>query len=179
MSKICDICKKAPATVHLTNINNNVKTEMHMCESCAEKNGVHIHKSFSFEKVFTEDKPTSLKSIDFVLNSSSSPSEDKKKKADITCDKCGMKWKDFRKGGRFGCANDYEVFKNGLIPLLDEIHASTSHHVGKRPDQNKEDARYSLLVELKRKLRDAVAREDYELAANLRDQIEECSKNSR
>lgn len=176
MSKICDICKKAPATVHLTNINNNIKTEMHMCESCAEKNGVHIHKSFSFEKVFSSKKSPVLNSIDFVLNAENNQTEEKKKKPDIVCDKCGMKWKDFRKGGRFGCANDYEVFKNGLIPLLDEIHASTFHHVGKSPAQNVSDSLYETLVELKRKLRDAVAREDYEFAAKLRDQIEEISK---
>ncbi len=177
MSKKCDICKKAPATVHLTNINNNVKTEMHMCESCAEKNGVHIHKTFSFEKVFTQKVNPSLNSIDFVLNTDSNANEENKAKPDITCDKCGMKWKEFRKSGRLGCANDYEVFKKGLLPLFDEIHASTVHHVGKSPSQNNEESQYVLLVELKRKLRDAVAREDYELAAKLRDQIENVSKD--
>ncbi len=172
MSRKCEICQKAPATVHLTNINNNIKTEMHMCESCAEKNGVHIHKTFSFEKVFTQKKPNSLNSIDFVLSSENKGNDEKKNKPDIVCDKCGMKWKEFRKGGRFGCSNDYEVFKKGLVPLLDEIHGATQHNIGKVPAQNVQANQYNQLLELKRQLRDAVTKEDYESAARLRDAIE-------
>ncbi len=172
MQKKCQICNQAPATVHLTNIKNNVKNEMHMCESCAEKNGVHIHKTVSFEKVFTPKKGTVLNSVDFVLNSDINNSEEKQKKVDVVCEKCGMKWREFRKNGRLGCPNDYKVFKKGLLPLLDEIHSSTSHHVGKVPDVSEQENRYKALIELKRKLRDAIAKEEYEEAARFRDEID-------
>ena len=42
MYKICEICKKVPATVHLTDIKNNVKTEIHMCEKCSAEKGINI-----------------------------------------------------------------------------------------------------------------------------------------
>lgn len=178
MPKKCQICNNAPATVHLTNINNNIKTEMHMCESCAEKNGVHINKAISFEKVFSQKKNTTLNSINFVLNAENQSLNEKTKKPDIICDKCGMKWKEFRKNGRLGCANDYEVFKKGLVPLLDEIHASTKHQVGKSPAKSEQENDYNILLELKRKLRDAVAKEEYEMAATLRDEIDAINKKN-
>ena len=47
---LCQECKKNPATVHVTKIVNNIKTELHLCQSCAGERGgpelvfTHIHK---------------------------------------------------------------------------------------------------------------------------------------
>src|SRR5690606_11765977 len=32
---LCEQCKQAPATVHITQIVNDTKREMHLCEDCA------------------------------------------------------------------------------------------------------------------------------------------------
>jgi len=87
------------------------------------------------------------------------------------CPECGITFNEFRESGRFGCAHDYSEFLEELIPLLENIHEDTTH-VGKRPRHalmgTQDQAR---LVHLRNSLRAAVEAEDYESAAQLRDQI--------
>jgi protein arginine kinase activator len=87
--------------------------------------------------------------------------------AEMACPLCGQKFMEFRAEGRLGCPNDYDVFKSGLLPLISRAHGTT-RHVGKVP-------RHALNVasrlQLRAQLREAVDREDYELAARLRDQL--------
>lgn len=157
MHKICEICKKAPATVHLTDIKNNVKKEMHMCESCAAEKGINIAKTTSFGQAFA---------------SAQAPLDNARQRhARIICENCGISWAEFREHGRLGCPEDYKVFRKGLEPLLEDVHSSRLHHAGKAPRQDNEQDGQKLRLELQRRLREAVAREDYELAASLRDQI--------
>src|SRR5437868_5263081 len=40
MPKPCQNCQKNPATVHLTEIQDNRMTELHLCQSCAEEKGL-------------------------------------------------------------------------------------------------------------------------------------------
>ena len=87
------------------------------------------------------------------------------------CDICGVKFVDFRNSGRLGCPHDYEVFRDELLPLLENIHGETKH-CGKTPrrlPQNKQ--MQSELIQLRKQLLQAVNKEAYEEAAKLRDQI--------
>jgi protein arginine kinase activator len=78
---------------------------------------------------------------------------------------------EFRAEGRLGCPHDYEVFRVGLLPLLERIHRA-QRHVGKVPRQPALDPqRLAELAELRSKLREAVEVEAYEDAARLRDLI--------
>ncbi|HEX8203401.1 MAG TPA: UvrB/UvrC motif-containing protein, partial [Isosphaeraceae bacterium] len=79
----------------------------------------------------------------------------------------GLKFMQFRSAGRLGCPNDYEVFASGLSPLLLRAHGAT-RHVGKAPRRRPGP---TSRLRLRAQLRDAVAREDYETAARLRDQL--------
>jgi protein arginine kinase activator len=36
----CEICQSREATIHLTEITDGVRTEMHLCEQCAQEQGV-------------------------------------------------------------------------------------------------------------------------------------------
>ena len=84
-----------------------------------------------------------------------------------TCPVCGLKFMEFRADGRLGCPNDYAIFAAGLQPLLRRSHGA-SRHVGKVPRRRPvAGAR----LHVRAQLRDAVAREDYEEAARLRDQL--------
>jgi len=38
--RVCQICEKEPATIHLTDIQGNVRTDTHMCGDCAEAKGI-------------------------------------------------------------------------------------------------------------------------------------------
>jgi protein arginine kinase activator len=74
---------------------------------------------------------------------------------------------EFRSRGRLGCPRDYEVFARGLLPLLQRAHGAT-RHVGKAARRSPSASRRLLL---RAQLRRAIAREDFELAARLRDQL--------
>jgi protein arginine kinase activator len=87
------------------------------------------------------------------------------------CPDCGMKFVEFRNGGRFGCPHDYETFSEDLIPLLEGVHG-TVNHTGKIPkNQPKAKASHNELTNLRKKLQNAIDQEKYEEAAALRDQI--------
>ncbi len=89
------------------------------------------------------------------------------------CPVCQISFLEFRNTGRLGCPHDYEVFRNELMPLLENIHDET-RHCGKVPRRApKNSQRQTELIELRNKLKRSIAAEDYEAAARLRDQIKD------
>ena len=85
--------------------------------------------------------------------------------------RCGFSQADFKKSGRLGCPECYQTFAEGLAGLLKTMHKGT-RHVGKAPEalrQSRETG--DRLKLLQKKLNKAVETEDYELAAQLRDEI--------
>ncbi|MFO0817693.1 MAG: UvrB/UvrC motif-containing protein [Pirellulales bacterium] len=94
-----------------------------------------------------------------------------------TCPKCGITFHEFRQQGRLGCPHDYDFFQRELEPLLVNIHGDRKH-VGKRPRHGGGNQQLQAeLARLRREMRDAVAREDYETASLLRDQIRQLDKD--
>ncbi len=87
------------------------------------------------------------------------------------CPVCGISFFEFRNSGRLGCPYDYSHFKSDLEPLLTNIHDSV-RHVGKRPQRmaSSEDSQAEL-IRLRREMEEAIEREDYEKASEIRDQI--------
>lgn len=155
---ICDVCKNEPAVVHLTDIHNNVKKEVHMCEGCARKKGFSIQQAVEIPQMLGEIQKQ---------RSREEPAE-----TDLQCDVCEARWSDFRSRGRFGCPHDYEVFRERLRHLLNDIHVRAPAHVGKAPAGRGGDAAHRReVLECQRRLREAVGAEDYEEAARLRDRM--------
>jgi protein arginine kinase activator len=96
-----------------------------------------------------------------------------------TCPVCGISFLEFRNAGRLGCPNDYEAFRDEIIPLLENIHGETQH-TGKSPKRAPPDQRRHLeLIRLKHALRQAVSTESYEEAARLRDQIRQLEEGRK
>jgi len=152
----CDHCGK-PATVHLTEIEGGAKIEKHLCESCAQSEGITIKA----------DVPISQLLENFILQSGSTTPEP-------TCEICGMTLSEFRRGGLLGCPNDYETFSHVLVNLLERTHEGASQHVGKVPVRaGLDQQRATALLRLRAQLKAAVAQEDYERAAAIRDEIKE------
>lgn len=154
----CEKCKKVKATVHLTEIHNNIKRESHLCEECAQQKGIVQKMSFD---------------VSDVLGNLLDMKVPKSVKDNIAakCPQCGMTYTLFRSKARFGCANDYDVFKAGVVPLLEKIHGS-SQHCGKVPATADAGRRKeSDLIKLKRELDRVIKQEDFEKAAEIRDRI--------
>lgn len=156
---ICEICKKNPATVHLTEIRNNEKREEHLCEECAQQKGVSL-------------KPATL-SVASILPTliGDKLTEEFRELMDQTCPTCGMTYKEFRSKGRLGCPNDYDVFKKGLEPLIERIHGHIQH-IGKAPKETgRRMSREGEILKLRQELKRVIKKEEYEQAAEIRDKI--------
>lgn len=169
---ICQICKKALATIHLTDIHNNVKKEMHICEACAAEKGFNMQSAASLPHLL--GMAAGKKSAPQPAGKTRVGGED-----DIVCPKCGTRWSDFKNKGRLGCPDDYRAFRERLEPLianqLPGLPAeSAPFHRGKTPGKrNPPDAARRAIRELEIRLRQAVAREHYEEAARLKARIAE------
>ncbi len=158
---LCQDCGKREATVHLTQVINDEKVELHLCRECAEKRRFHT----PFEGVPFPLAEFLAGMLDQSLIKKPGKASDKK------CPTCGMYFSDFSKTGRLGCGNCYAVFKSQLNDLLRKIHGSTQHQ-GKVPF-TPGDVMKPLREErkLQEQLKKAVEEEDFEKAAKLRDRI--------
>ena len=148
---LCQNCQKRAANVHLTEIVNNAKREIHLCEACAQEQGVtiksYLHKAPTYPELLSQ----------IVHSQAEAPGEEK----DVACPRCGMTYRKFRASGKFGCPQDYVVFKKGLVNLFEKIHGRVQH-AGKVPlratDQiARQKELRSLRTELEKEERRAVA----------------------
>jgi protein arginine kinase activator len=156
----CQLCGSKPATVHLTDIVNNQKKELHLCQACAEAQQLVKQQEINL--------PAILQSL---IGQHLGPEMDEL--ARLACPVCGIKYMEFRAQGRLGCPHDYTVFRSGLDSLLHRIHRS-ARHLGKSPRQGAPPM--DRLVEvalLRRQLQSAVDAEAYEEAARIRDLLRE------
>lgn len=156
---ICNVCGANPATIHLTEIINSQMLEIHLCEACAEEKGTDFKTHFN-----VADLLAGLSDL--------SPAETIETKADkLVCSECGLGYEEFTKNGRLGCAACYDAFSKYLTPLIKRVQRSTQH-LGKRPSRiaPEAEAKHELRI-LQEKLKKSVAKEDFEEAARLRDQI--------
>lgn len=155
----CQLCDN-PATIHLTDIVQNKKREVHLCHACAEA-----------KNLVEQDSALNLPAIlqTFLGQQVGQKMEEL---ARLTCPVCGIRYMEFRAQGRLGCPHDYEIFQAGLEPLLTRIHRKT-RHVGKVPRCRAPASQQAEILELRKQLKDAVAEERYEEAARLRDLLRE------
>ena len=156
--KKCDKCDK-PANLYLTEIIGGKKIQKHLCEDCAAAEGITVKSNVPIHQLLE----------DFILQGSASPQA-----TDITCKVCGLTFKEFRQQGLLGCPNDYDAFAAALEPLIARAQEGASQHIGKAPRHADADqVRHQTILRLRGELRSAVAAEDYERAAAIRDQIKE------
>lgn len=158
---LCQICGKNPATVHFTEIIDNKMSEIHVCERCAEEKGMHATaKQHKFE---IADLLAGM--VDTMTQT------DDERIGHVQCPRCGLLYSQFKETGRLGCAECYTAFQFQLRRLLRQIHGDTAHR-GKRPAHAGDvSSRPRQLQRMHDDLRRAVEREDFEQAAQLRDDI--------
>ncbi len=191
----CCVCKQNEATVHLTEVVDDKVQKLDLCEKCASEKGVDDPTSFSLAKMFAEnlgkftDSEEDEGEEDILEEEEASDASDATKKNIIfsgkisglksvqsksdtqTCPQCGYKLGQFRKTGRMGCPVCYKTFSELLEPALKNMHKG-SRHIGKAPEGIRERIDISQKLEQKQeKLREAIALENFEQAATLRDEI--------
>lgn len=159
---LCDECKKNQAVMHYVSIVNGVKTEHDLCGSCASQMGMMSFSPFTWGDLF----PHAIQS----------------QNVQIQCGKCGTTLTQFKKTGMLGCARCYEDLRAGIEPLMRQVQKGLEH-VGRTP-MGFEAAKLpspgqttpaapivSKRDELNNQMRLAIAREDFEEAARLRDAL--------
>ncbi len=160
----CQICNERTATIHLTEISDGVRTEMHICEHCATEQGIAAQSQMSINELLS-GLLASQPSDDELLGPSDQES---------VCPACGFTLDRLRKEGTLGCPNDYEVFEYALLPLIQRAHNGGTAHCGKVPSKTpQETKKLAEMTQLRQELSKAIGNEDYERAAELRDKLQQ------
>ena len=153
----CCVCKEKEAKVHLTQIVGDKMQKVDLCEGCAAQKGVNDPAGFSL--------------ADLLLGLGASQEMEQATGGEVKCPTCGFTQADFKKAGRLGCSECYVTFSEGLEGLLKTMHKGTKHK-GKVPQAFQQSRDLAdRLKSLQKKLEKAVADEDFEQAAAMRDEI--------
>ena len=159
---LCEECGEREASFHYTEIADGITSELHLCEECAKKRGFILPSTFSLADL-----------LGGLLEPEYPPSLE----PGLRCKNCGFTYSNFKETGFLGCSQCYSFFKRPLEPLLKKIHGS-SKHIGKFPKKKREEKKEKVLdlQLLQEKLKEAIAKEEFEEAASLRDKIKEMEK---
>lgn len=152
---LCEECKKNTATHVITVMTGEGTATRHLCQACVDQMESSIAQG---------DVSTFLSALLSIL--SRQPQEDT-----LRCEACGLSYEEFQTTGKLGCAHCYEAFAEQLKPLLLRVHGR-SQHAGRVPQSHLRERRFALcLTELKARMEQAVSCENFEEAAQIRDEI--------
>lgn len=166
----CERCRNVEATIHLTEIIKDVKSEVHLCENCAREIGLNSKLSNFSLSIPEMLSFLDIREVDEYVEGS-------------VCKTCGLSFLDYKREGKLGCSDCYHYLGDSLKSVIAGYHGSEKH-AGKHPHNpagaspevyNKAARVYAKksLDELKVMLNRAVFEERYEEAAMLRDKIRE------
>jgi protein arginine kinase activator len=145
--------------VKFVQIENDHKTELHLCQSCAQ-GYTNFSTGFDLQHLLSS-----------MFQAGKLGQKLKQGPAVKTCSTCGRSLLDIQKTGRLGCGDCYQVFSDALNPVLRRLHGSSTHR-GKVPARGYPKARVSRQIEdLRRRLQECVRQEQYEQAAKYRDEL--------
>jgi protein arginine kinase activator len=156
---LCDVCKENDVVITLTEIVGGGVRQVRLCERCAAERGM--------QAAVSSPKPqigTFLQSVHQQVTASA---------GDATrCEFCGSTLRDFRQTGRVGCAHCYVAFEASLGDLLRRVQGG-ARHMGRQYGGAKDEEILAAGTadQLRERLQRAVAAEQFELAATLRDQL--------
>lgn len=154
----CDICQERPAVLFVQQVSKEGSLELHLCEICARERG------FS----------TSENKIDITLGGLFSGLLEKEasvKGKEAACSACGTVFSEIKKSGKVGCAGCYQQFRTEIISMLRSEGIEFAYS-GPLPEKLEAFSTAKTDPEnLRKELREAIDREDYELAAYYRDRL--------
>lgn len=156
---LCQNCKKNDAGVHLKRIINGEAAEIHLCSDCASSFGVG-------------DMLTGFSPFGDILGNLLVSAETRRMSNKILrCETCGLTFEDIANAGSTGCPDCYRTFSGKLRPAIIKLHGRAVHK-GKVPSSGKTEGFGSSRIDnLRKQLDEAVAQQNFELAAVLRDEI--------
>ena len=166
---LCDECGVNEACYTVSVMMGGQVTQRHLCADCMAKmnmnlaagNVKHLLSAIMSAITGAGEEETAAAPI--------APEED------VVCQRCNTTLSQFTKSGKLGCPSCYTAFREQLTPMLQQIHGRVQH-AGRKPiDDEAAQKRRTLYDHLTRQLEQAVAMEDFESAAVLRDQLRQLS----
>ncbi|MGH7583925.1 MAG: UvrB/UvrC motif-containing protein [Gemmatimonadales bacterium] len=161
----CQNCHSGEAVVRLTQIVAGEVTTLHLCTRCAAERGIETEATVAQSPLGAF---LAAMGKDGASTAAHGPSE--------ACPDCGATLDDFRTSSRMGCASCWTTFDAPLRDLLRRLQGAT-RHVGTmyQPaaaagSQGPADEVVDRDV-IRDRLRRAIAAEEFELAAELRDRL--------
>lgn len=164
----CQKCGKNEATTHYTEVLNGQKKELHLCSGCAQALAGTSNINAMFQDSLQSFwNPTGSLWGDLLGANVATQNEP-------ACH-CGMTESRLKRLGKVGCADCYQTFSGLLNPYIQKLHGAMQH-IGAAPCAVP-DAQEDPIATLKQQLQDAIAKEEYEQAAHLRDEIRRLEAN--
>lgn len=158
MKESCDRCDR-PAEVH--DVDPIKGTSVHLCREHAIEAGFDVPQA-SLDAVIQQNHASAVKA-----------SSVERRRAATTCRNCGLTFARFRKTGLLGCSDCYEEFAAKLEPVIARSQNGAVSHVGRVPGSSPDVVdRHALRRTILEELARAVASEQYERAARLRDRLQ-------
>ena len=149
---LCEECGINQAEVVVTTVVNGESTSRHLCREC-------------LRRYQTGEMQAVLAAILAAM------AQKQQQTPDIVCPRCGETYAQFQKSGMLGCAQCYQAFRKELTPLITRVQGR-AQHAGRRPAGSAEEQEMlNRRQELRARMEAAVAEENFEEAALLRDQL--------
>ena len=149
----CQFCHKNEANLQVKQVIDGEVCEVAVCQDCAAKGGLNVQTPIPML-------------TDFLFGVGMKPQPEPINQ-DKACPECHMRYSDFRNGSLLGCPACYDSFAAEIEPLIASFHEG-DHHVGKVPEGERAAVERSAIG---RQLEQAVAAQDFEKAAELRDRL--------
>lgn len=156
----CDLCNK-PAVVHEVIIQGGKSTELHLCAEHAIEKGLAVPT----QQPLADILPAlgGVVKVEGVIGRSQQQAR---------CTACGCTFADFKKVGSLGCPACYDSFMPMIAQVIERAQAGATAHVGHSPAPSLDAERVQRLrSKLMTELENAIAAEQYERAAQLRDEL--------
>lgn len=166
----CQECQERPATLHFTQLINGNKTETHICEVCAKEIG---YMTYPEEGYSLQNLLAGLFNFDSTHLENHNGNSFKQLK-ESHCPKCDLTFSEFKRIGKFGCAECYHTFSSQLDPILRRVHSGNTKHSGKIPIRKGGSLHTKKQLEMfQSELQQLIKSEEFEEAALVRDKIRE------
>lgn len=164
---LCQYCGKREATTHIKKIVNGEAAQVDLCPACAARLG--------YGGMFPG---MGLGLSDFLGGFLGERGREEKRGQAQRCPQCGCSFEDIAESGMAGCAQCYQTFRSRLMPSIARIHGK-ARHVGKAGQSAGAQVKArSRLDTLREELNQAVSEQNFERAAQLRDEIKSLEREA-
>ncbi len=156
---LCQNCGKREATTHIKRVINGETTQTYLCSECAAELGYTDGFSdfgMNFGDIFASLLGEGIRGRTTAIK---------------RCENCGSSFADISKSGKIGCAECYKTFYDELLPTIQRIHGRAYHNGKTVTDSVIEVENENPVDKLRNEMKTAVSEENFERAAQLRDEI--------